>query len=240
MSNIYFDSIIISQRNWNTIKFKYPRYIKRHILKMARIRPLVNACHRVPYLRQCLPTISGVRHFFSLLFAYSTSAYETHCRATGRWLGLLCFYTSLVISRWLCLSLSLAPSIPRPCCLRSSLAGRVKFTNPYGAPRATSAPVPLSHFKNPSCSFFSLRRVLDPRFSIVFHFFLFFFFNSVLFIYLFPSSSSLALIFPRSKIFLRLTCCPLSRFSIPTPSTLHYRSIGRYYKLYRAAKGCRF
>lgn len=199
--NIYFDyiSTIVSQRSWNTIKFKYPGYIKRHILKMARIRPLVNACHRVPYLRQCLPTISGVRQF-SLLFAYSTSAYETHCRATGRWLGLLCFYTSLVIS----LCLSLAPSIPRPCCLRSSLAGRVKFTNPYGAPRATSAPVLSSHFKNPSCSFFSLvvfQSRVSPLFFIFLFFFFFFSFNSVLFIYLFPSSPA---DFFSSKFFYRI------------------------------------
>ena len=43
-----------------------------------------------------MPTIPGIRQFSRC--CSRTSAYETHCRATGRWLGLLCFYTSLVIS----------------------------------------------------------------------------------------------------------------------------------------------
>lgn len=128
---------------------------------------LVNACHRVACLRQCLPTIPGI-HQFSRCCS-RTSAYETHCRATGRWLGLLCFYTSLVIS----LSFSLAPFIPCPCCLGSSLAGRVKFTNPYGAPRATSAPVLVLTSKiRLARSFSSLFVVFQTAFCIVFHFFL--------------------------------------------------------------------
>lgn len=188
---------------------------------------------RVACLRQCLPTIPGI-HQFSRCCS-RTSAYETHCRATGRWLGLLCFYTSLVIS----LSFSLAPFIPCPCCLGSSLAGRVKFTNPYGAPRATSAPVLVLTSKiRLAPSFSSLFVVFQTAFCNRLSLFSFTT-AAYVFIYLAESFYLFCHRFP-SEICLprRLTCCSLSASFIPTIFQQWYRPILQAIKRQKAA-GCK-
>lgn len=96
----------------------------------------------------CTSVLSGCRS--------RTSAYETHCRATGRWLGLLCFYTSLVISASFFLS-SLREALSR---------AELNLLTHMAPPRATSATDSLS----PPCSlpFENARPLLPflfPRFS---------------------------------------------------------------------------
>ena len=105
-------------------------------------------------------------------------------------------FVLLHFPRNLFLVLSLEPLILHRCSVRSSLAGRVKFTNPYGAPRATSAPVLVLTSKiRPARSFFLLFVVFQT--TLFLHRFPPFHLprNSRVFIY--PSTSSTGNIQPK-------------------------------------------
>lgn len=121
------------------------------------------------------------------------------------------------------LSFSLELSIR--CCVRSSLAGRVKFTNPYGAPSRHLCASSPSRFKNPLCSLPFSR--VHPSFFFSLSLSLTFF---PVFIYL--STSSTSDIQPKFFLSCRLTCWP--SVSVPSPTTVFQQ---RYRPILRAISG---